>query len=154
MRCGIDTETQCCQCAVFADIEPVKIVTDRFGRGAEYHYMNCEPRKALSYFFKSADLYNQLSNKLQTAKVYIHIGNCYYDINSNTDSVLYYNNLALRNYEEIKDTNGICLGSLVFIIVLFTFCDAKLHNKFDICKFFTLKNNFLLFSLAQFRKKQ
>lgn len=89
------------------ETDTMTLATDYYTIG-QYHYMNCEPRKALSYFFKSADLYNQLSNKLQTAKVYIYIGNCYYDINSNTDSVLYYNNLALRNYEEIKDTNGIC----------------------------------------------
>ena len=94
------------------ETDTMTLASDYYTIG-QYYYINCEPRKALSYFFKSVDLYNN-TDKLHYANALSNIGNCYRDISDATDSVLYYYTIALKKYEEIKDTNSICYAYRLF----------------------------------------
>lgn len=68
------------------------------------YYMKDESRKALRYRLLSADIYRQIADKKREAGTFIHIGNCYIDLNIK-DSVFYYYNKAIVILTEIKDTN-------------------------------------------------
>ena len=70
------------------------------------YYMKDESRKALRYRLLSADIYHRTSDKRREAGTFIHIGNCYLDLNIK-DSVFYYYNKAIVVMTEIKDTNFI-----------------------------------------------
>ena len=68
------------------------------------YYMKDESRKALKYRLMAADIYQKHSNKRKEAGTFVHIGNCYLDLNIK-DSVFYYYNKAIVILTEIKDTN-------------------------------------------------
>ncbi|MBR5957117.1 MAG: serine/threonine-protein phosphatase [Salinivirgaceae bacterium] len=106
---SIDTSLKYAKLSLeFCEKSDIQTIADDYVGIGLYYYISCEPRKALPYFFKSIDFYNQLSDKQHIGNVCMNIGNCYRDINHATDSVLYYYNIALKNYNEIKDTNCIC----------------------------------------------
>ncbi|MBR5168747.1 MAG: histidine kinase [Salinivirgaceae bacterium] len=68
------------------------------------YYMKDESRKALHYRLLSARIYHQTADKKREAGTFIHIGNCYLDLNIK-DSIFYYYNKAIVILTEIKDTN-------------------------------------------------
>ncbi|MBR2196801.1 MAG: histidine kinase [Salinivirgaceae bacterium] len=67
------------------------------------YYMKDESRKALQYRLKSASIYKKHSDKRREAGTFIHVGNCYLDLNIK-DSVFYYYNKALVLLTELQDT--------------------------------------------------
>jgi len=70
------------------------------------YYMKDESRKALEYRFKAAEQYNKLSKKREEALQFVHIANCYDDLNIR-DSIFYYYNKAISYFTETHDT--VCL---------------------------------------------
>lgn len=68
------------------------------------YYMKDESRKALQYRLMSAAFYNKISDKRREAGTFIHIGNCYLDLNIK-DSVFYYYNKGIMYLTELKDTS-------------------------------------------------
>ena len=79
------------------------LLTYDYNNIAFAYYMKDESRKALQYRLKSADIYHKLSDKRREAGTFVHIGNCYLDLNIK-DSVFYYYNKAIVILTEIKDT--------------------------------------------------
>ena len=75
-----------------------------YGYIAFASYMKDESRKALQYRLKAVELFDKLSEKWKAAATYIHIGNCYLDLNIK-DSIFYYYNKAILYFTEIQDTN-------------------------------------------------
>ena len=87
------------------------------------YYMRDESRKALQYRFKSAAIYNKVSDKRREAATFIHVGNCYLDLNIK-DSVFYYYNKAILTLIEIQDTAFIIdaynnLGQIYYSMALY-----------------------------------
>ena len=87
------------------------------------YYMKDESRKALKYRLMSADIYKKLNDKRRMAGTFIHVGNCYFDLNVK-DSIFYYYNQALVYLTELQDTNFIVesynnLGQIYFSMSLY-----------------------------------
>ncbi len=67
------------------------------------YYCKDESRNALEYRFKAAEQYNKLSEKREEALQFVHIANCYEDLNIR-DSIFYYYNKAISYFTETHDT--------------------------------------------------
>ena len=102
----------------------LKLIAFNYYRLGWVYYMSGNGAKALPYHYKSAELFNKLSDKQETANAYIGIGECY-EILNNSDSSFYYFNKGLKIYVEIKDTSNICyayqkIGSTYHDMCLYT----------------------------------
>ena len=105
---------------------------------ANVYYMRDESRKALQYRFLSANIYNNLSDKLREAGTYIHIGNCYLDLNVK-DSIFYYYNKAIIGLTEINDTAFIIdaynnLGQIYDYMALYSNAEKNYRKALEFAK--------------------
>ena len=82
----------------------MRLLSDNYSNLAYAYYMKDESRTALKYRFKAANIFHERSDKQNEAITFLHIGNCYLDLNIK-DSIFYYYNKAIVYFTETRDTN-------------------------------------------------
>lgn len=108
MTCNLDTSLKYAFYAIdYCDETNPKcdsLLANNYSSIALAYYMKDESRKALTYRFMAADIYSKLSNKRTEAITFLHIGNCYLDLNIR-DSIFFYYNKAITYFTEAQDTS-------------------------------------------------
>ncbi|MBO4771540.1 MAG: tetratricopeptide repeat protein, partial [Bacteroidales bacterium] len=108
------------------------------------HYMQDKSREALTYFFKSSEVFEKINHKKKIADNAIAIGKCYHDLNLH-DSSLAHLGRALDLYTELKDTADITytyqsIGNVNFDL---SFHETAKDYYMKALKMDSMANNFL-----------